>query len=63
MECCICNNIREANIVIGGANICDKCEDRLINTKAEDSAYDFYKNRIKEILVSMSVQSRVNYIY
>lgn len=49
-KCFICGQINCDGIIINGEMICKQCEEKIVNTKVEDSDYDELKDSIKIIL-------------
>ena len=49
-KCFICGQTNSDGIIINGEMICKKCEEKIVNTKVDDSDYDKLKNSIKIIL-------------
>lgn len=49
-KCFICGQINCDGIIINGEMICKQCEQKIVNTKVEDSDYDELKDSIKIIL-------------
>lgn len=49
-KCFICGQINCDGIIINGEMICRQCEERIVNTKVEDSDYDELKDSIKIVL-------------
>ncbi|MGE5654862.1 MAG: sigma factor G inhibitor Gin [Bacillota bacterium] len=58
-KCVICG--KQAHIacglVIQGKYICDECERQIVYTTVLDRKYDFYKNKLKEILSGLNLES------
>lgn len=49
-KCFICGQTNSDGIIINGEMICKRCEEKIVNTKVDDSDYDKLKNSIKIIL-------------
>lgn len=49
-KCFICGQTNSDGIIINGEMICRNCEEKIVNTKVDDSDYDKLKNSIKIIL-------------
>lgn len=49
-SCFICGDTHCDGIIINGEMICRQCEEKIVNTKVEDSNYDELKDSIKVIL-------------
>lgn len=49
-RCFICGQIDCDGIIINGEMICRECEEKIVNTKVEDSDYDELKDSIKIVL-------------
>ena len=49
-KCFICGQINCDGIIINGEMICRNCEEKIVNTKVDDSDYDKLKDSIKIIL-------------
>ncbi|AOR95571.1 CsfB protein [Clostridium butyricum] len=49
-KCFICGQINCDGIIINGEMICRNCEEKIVNTKVDDSDYDELKDSIKIIL-------------
>ena len=56
MECSICKKLKKANIIVLDKNICDHCEREMVNTEADDSSYEIFKDAIKDIITSANSQ-------
>ncbi|KQB76918.1 CsfB protein [Clostridium butyricum] len=46
----MCGQINCDGIIINGEMICRNCEEKIVNTKVDDSDYDELKDSIKIIL-------------
>lgn len=46
----MCGQTNSDGIIINGEMICKRCEEKIVNTKVDDSDYDKLKNSIKIIL-------------
>lgn len=49
-RCFVCGQTNSDGIIINGEMICRNCEEKIVNTKVDDSDYDKLKNSIKIIL-------------
>lgn len=49
-SCFVCGDTDCDGIIINGEMICRQCEEKIVNTKVEDSNYDELKDSIKVIL-------------
>ena len=49
IECCMCNKMAKANLILTNTNICTRCEKKIMATKIEDKDYLRYKEGIKQV--------------
>ena len=50
IECCMCNKITKANLVLRDTNICSSCEQKIMEAKIGNQDYFRYKEGIKRAL-------------
>lgn len=50
IECCLCNKMTRANLILKNTNICADCENKIIGIKADNKDYLKYKEGIKRLL-------------
>ncbi len=57
-RCVICGKQAKAacGLVIQGKHICDECEHEIVYTTVLDRKYDFYKNKLKEVLCGVHAE-------
>jgi len=48
-ECIVCQRRRDSGIWVLGMLICSQCEEKLVESKAADSGYDIYVDRLRVI--------------
>lgn len=49
VECCICNRMTKANLLLGDTNICRECEEKIMKLDKYDADYLLIKKGIKRI--------------
>ncbi len=59
VKCIICGKQAQAacGLVIQGRYICEHCEREIVYTTVLDRKYDFYRNKLKEVLCGVPTQS------
>lgn len=49
LECCICNRMARANLLLRGRNICSRCEQGMVKIQTDDGDYIWYQEGIKRL--------------
>lgn len=50
IECCVCNKMTKANLILRDINICASCEQKILKAQTDHKDYSKYKEGIKRIL-------------
>lgn len=50
VECCVCNRMTKANLILRDTNICANCEEKILKAQSDNEDYLKYKEGLKKVL-------------